>query len=101
MQHCPQTDTQSVYEHGISVKEHIFDLISFLKTGQISEGWKLPTWMHEYREQLLSSLVPESDIEQYTIFHDCGKVSCITIDNNGKRHFPNHAEESYRTWLTV
>lgn len=100
MQQCPQTDTQSVYQHGISVKEHIFDLISFLKTGHIDEGWKLPDWMFQYREQLLISLLPEEIIAEYATFHDCGKPYCLTIDENGKRHFPNHAEVSYQTWLS-
>lgn len=101
MQLCPQTETQSVYQHGCSVKEHIFDLISYLKTGKIDEGWRLPIWMETYREQLLSALLPEDVIEKYTIFHDCGKPYCISIDENGKRHFPDHAEVSYRTWQSV
>jgi|SRR5579885_131323 len=101
MQQCPQTDTQSVYEHGISVKEHIFALIQFLETGQINGEWKLPDWLSQYREQLLASLCCKNIIEEYTIFHDCGKPYCLTIDENGRRHFPNHAEVSYRTWLSV
>jgi hypothetical protein len=101
MKECPQTDTQSVYEHGVSVKEHIFELISFLRTGQIDNGWKLPDWMIEYREQLLASLLPDDIIKAYTVFHDCGKPYCITIDDQGKRHFPNHAEVSYNIWQYV
>jgi hypothetical protein len=101
MQHCPQTDTQSVYQHGVSVKEHIFELILFLKTNQIDEGWRLPTWMNEYRERLFVSLLPEDIIEEYTIFHDCGKPYCLTIDEMGRKHFPNHPEVSYQTWQTV
>lgn len=101
MKECPQTDTQSVYEHGISVKEHIFELISFLRTGQIDNGWRLPDWMFEYREQLLASLLPDDIIKAYAVFHDCGKPYCITIDDQGKRHFPNHAEVSYNIWQYV
>jgi hypothetical protein len=101
MKNCPQTDVQSVYEHGVSVKEHIFELIAFLKTGQIGEGWRLPTWMHEYREQILASLLPDEIIETYAVFHDCGKPYCLTIDEEGRRHFPNHPWMSYETWLRV
>ncbi len=101
MKECPQTDTQSVYEHGVSVKEHICELISFLKTGQISEGWRLPAWMYEYREQLLAALLPEDIIKAYAVFHDCGKPYCLTIDDQGRRHFPNHPEISYNVWLAV
>lgn len=101
MQRCSQTDTQSVYQHGVSVKEHIFELISFLKTSKINNGWKLPIWMYEYREQILASILSEDIIEEYTIFHDCGKPSCLTIDDAGKRHFPDHAEVSYQVWRGV
>lgn len=101
MQACPQTETQSVYQHGLSVKEHIFDLISFLKTGQITGSWKLPDWMSLYQQQLLASLLSEDIIEEYAIFHDCGKPYCLTIDELGRKHFPNHSEVSYRTWQTV
>ena len=30
--------------------------------------------------------------------HDCGKPFCITINEDGRRHFPNHAEVSYQTF---
>jgi hypothetical protein len=90
-----------VYQHGVSVKEHIFELISFLKTGQISKGWRLPDWMNEYREQLLASLLPDEIIEEYAIFHDCGKPYCLIIDEMGRRHFPNHPEVSYQTWRSI
>lgn len=100
MKNCPQTDTQSVYQHGICVKEHFFKLIVFLKTGHIDDGWRLPDWAHTYREQLLSSLLSEEIIEEYTIYHDCSKPYCLIIED-GKKHFPNHAERSYETWLSV
>jgi hypothetical protein len=101
MKQTSQTESQSVYEHGVSVKEHIFDLISFLKTGHINEGWRLPTWMQEYREQILASLLPEDIIKAYAIFHDCGKPYCLTIDQQGRRHFPNHPEVSYNVWRAI
>lgn|SRR5574337_188916 len=101
MKNCPQTDTQSVYEHGVSVKEHIFELISFLKTNQINEGWRLPNWMYEYREQILASLLPEKIIATYAILHDCGKPYCIIYDEQGHRHFPNHPWFSCEIWKMV
>lgn len=101
MQACPQTDSQSVYQHGVSVKEHIFELISFLKTGRIDAGWRLPGWMYECRGQILASLLPEPIIKAYAVFHDCGKPYCLIIDEQGKRHFPNHAEISSNVWSFV
>lgn len=99
MRLCPQTNSQSVYQHGESVRDHIFQLIDFLQTGTIDDGWKLPEWMSEYRAQIQQRLLPKNIIEQYTLFHDCGKPYCLTIDENGKRHFPDHAEVSFRTWM--
>lgn len=34
------------------------------------------------------------------IYHDCGKPFCLQVDEEGKRHFPNHAEISKQTWLS-
>lgn len=101
MQNCNQTETQSVYQHGISVKEHIFDLILYLETGKISDGWRLPSWIIEYKSQLLLNILPLDIIEEYTIFHDAGKPYCLFIDESGKKHFPNHAEVSYYKYLEV
>jgi hypothetical protein len=101
MQQCQQTESQSVYQHGVSVKEHMFQLIEYLETNQISGAWRLPAWLSEYRHQILGKLLSKEIIEEYTTFHDCGKPYCLTFDENGKRHFPNHAEKSYQTWLTI
>jgi hypothetical protein len=101
MRQCPQTTTQSVYQHGLSVRDHLRHLIQYLETGHLEGEWRLPDWIIEYRTQLLKALLPKEVIEEYAIFHDCGKPYCLTLDENGKRHFPNHAEVSYRTWLTV
>lgn len=101
MKNCLQTSTQSVYQHGFSVRDHIFELISFLETGQTPNGWRLPDWMHTHRQNLLNSLLSKEIIEEYAIFHDCGKPYCLSIDEQGKRHFPNHAEVSYQTWMDI
>lgn len=101
MKNCPQTKDQSVYEHGISVKNHTFELINFLKTDQISDYWKLPNWIITYKNQLLNNLLDIKIIEEYTQFHDCSKPYCRIIDENGKQHFANHAELSYKLWLEL
>ena len=101
MQNCQQAANQSIYQHGESVRDHLFQLIHFLETGTIEGEWKLPLWMTEYRSQLFQSLLHKEVIAEYALYHDCGKPYCLTIDQDGKRHFPNHAEASYRTWLSV
>lgn len=101
MKKCPQTETQSVYEHGLSVKDYTFKLIKILQNGIMDDAFKLPSWFHEYREQIINSLLSKEIIEEYTIFHDCSKPYCLTIDEDGKRHFPNHAELSGKLWLEL
>jgi hypothetical protein len=98
MKACLQTEGQSVYDHGVSVRDHVMQLVEYLRTGQISEAWVLPKWASMYREPLLKALVPQDLLEEYTIYHDCGKPYC---EPDGKRRFPDHAEVSYRKWLEV
>ena len=106
MEACEQTQGQSVYQHGISVSEHLADLITLLKTGSSYErcspnSFKYPDWFHVYRNDLLGRLLPEDILTKYAIFHDCGKPYCLTIDAEGRRHFPDHAQKSYETWMKI
>lgn len=104
MEECPQFIDKNgkifnVYQHGISVKDYLKDLLEYLKTGNCQKEWKLPKWVNLYSQELLQNILPWETLENYTVFHDCGKVFCRTIDEYGKQHFPNHAEISAETWL--
>ena len=102
MSECEQTKGQSVLDHGISVKNYLFDLINHLRTGSpLQYEWKLPDWVLQNKDLILSSLPDDKTLKFYTIFHDIGKWKCLTIDNDGKRHFPNHAEVSYQYFTQV
>jgi uncharacterized protein YlaN (UPF0358 family) len=102
MSECEQTKSQSVLEHGISVKNYLFDLINHLRSNTpLQYEWKLPDWVLENKDLLLSSLPDDETLELYTVYHDCGKPFCLEIDENGKRHFPNHAEVSYQIFNQV
>ena len=102
MKNCPQTNSQSVWEHGISVQDYLFDLINHLETGAPTKyQWRLPEWLLENKEFILDNLVSSKDLELYTLYHDCGKPYCITIDDEGRRHFPNHAKVSYNTFKSL
>jgi len=95
MKNCEQTKGQSVLQHGESVRDYLFDLINHLRSGEpLKYDWKLPDWLFENKDLILSSLPDDETLELYTKFHDCGKPFCLTIDNEGKRHFPNHAQVS-------
>lgn len=101
MKACPQTSTQSVYEHGVSVRDYVTDLITFTQNQEHipKYEWKLPDWFIENREFIASKLLSLETIQEYALYHDCGKHYCLTIDSEGKKHFPNHAEVSYHTYL--
>jgi hypothetical protein len=92
----PQTDTQNVLEHGISVNKYFNDL-----TNDVKLDWKLPTWFQTNKEFILKNLHSKEDIKEYQIMHDCGKPYCITIDEEGRRHFPDHANVSRDTFSKI
>ena len=92
----PQTDTQNVLEHGISVAKHFDKLIS----GD-TNNWKLPTWFTDNKEFILNNIHSLEDIKEYQVMHDCGKPYCMTIDEQGKRHFPNHTQVSFDTFSKI
>ena len=98
MKACPQTDTQSVYEHGVAVSLKYKELLQHLRTNSPITGWRLPEWInHPF---ILEKLLPDDVMETYHIYHDCGKPYCIEYDSEGKRHFPDHAVVSYERWMS-
>lgn len=100
---CEQTQGQSVYQHGQSVQNHFFELIHALEHNDEDtlKKWRIPKWLLECKDCILSNLHKTEKIELYTLFHDCGKPYCRYVDDNGKVHFPNHAEVSRCVWEHV
>lgn len=96
MRECLQTENQTVLQHGQGVWEHTKKLIS----GDF-EGFRIPDWFRENHRFIVNNLHDIKDVKNYNIYHDCGKPHCLEIDEEGKRHFPNHAKVSKDTWLRV
>ena len=89
MQECNQFDSQTVYEHGLSVQSVFIDLYN-----KDFKDYPIPNWLINNFNFIKSKLLNYEQILEYTLFHDVGKPFCIkTVDNI--RHFPNHAEVSY------
>lgn len=103
MMTCEQTQGQTIYQHGESVRAHLFDLINYLHTGEFSSdiSWQLPDWLALYREQIIEHLLPAHILSAYTLYHDCGKPYCRTVDADGRQHFPDHAQVSHDVWLAA
>ncbi len=100
MKECEQTKGQSVLAHGVSVRKYLFDLLNHLRHGtDLKYQWKLPDWVKDNKDLILNSLPSDRTLILYTTLHDCGKPFCLEIDAEGKKHFPNHAEISYNTFL--
>ena len=87
MKDCEQTKGQSVLQHGISVKNYTFDLLNHLRFGTpLKYEWKLPDWVYEHKDLILSNLPSDKVLKYYTILHDCGKPYCLEIDEFQKLH---------------
>lgn len=94
MEDCHQTSGQNMLQHGESVRDRLFDLIDVTRGKQGKFQWILPEWWNTEAPKLLPFLEDDYTLEQYTTWHDCGKPQCLTIDEEGKRHYPNHASIS-------
>jgi hypothetical protein len=92
MKNCKQNEMQSILDHGISVRDHTFIY---------SNNYRLPDWFSKNSSFILTKLLSLDIIEQYTVYHDCGKPYCISYDENGNKHFYNHTEVSYNTWMNI
>ncbi len=102
MMNTEQMENLTVLEHGIMVNKmynKIMDNIDSLTF----KFEKVPKWLQDYGWYFNEELkkVNENIIREYQIYHDCGKPYTITIDENGRKHFPNHAQKSYETWLSM
>lgn len=99
MKSCEQTSGQSVYAHGLDVWNHYKWILDSLRDERHEEH--IPEWMYEYRDVLLENQLPIDIVKEYLIMHDCGKPFCLEIDEEGRKHFPNHSQVSYETYKKV
>lgn len=99
MSACQQTDTQTIWEHGLLTWNKLDAIIQYLDETTPLEGWHIPDWLIKYKADIKSKLLPNDILRDYALYHDCGKPFCITHDEQGKRHFPNHSAKSKKIWL--
>lgn len=90
---CEQSVGQTILQHGEAVAQKYKNLLS-----NKTAGWKLPGWFIKYSSELFK-LTPSAEVmEQYHVYHDCGKPYCRQVDAEGRPHFPNHAQVSASVW---
>lgn len=98
MRRTDQTAGMTVLEHGKMVADYYEDLIEHLETGTpLRHEWRLPEWTND--PVILTQQMSRATMREYHVFHDCGKPLCLVIDDEGRRHFPGHAEASRKAWL--
>lgn len=99
-----QNDKQTIMSHGESIRRASFSLMERIFGQQSKDG---PRWDEVVPEALLEGpfntwmrehLHDPKTIWYYTLFHDCGKPSCLELDAEGRRHFPHHEERSFEVW---
>lgn len=84
----------SVHQHGLSVVDSYKKLINNLNNSiEVID----PILGIVY-EKLKDKILPDSIVLRYQEFHDCGKPFCLYFDEEGKKHFPDHANVSYNIW---
>ena len=101
MINCEQTKGQNILEHGISVKNYLFDLLNHIKNDEpLKYEWKLPKWIlsKENKDLFINNLPSDETLDLYTTYHDCGKPFCVKVDSDGKKHFPEHVIYSYEVF---
>ena len=89
MESCEQTKGLNMLQHGQMVHDHYNLLIDQLQS-KTHECKELQQLWEEFGNR-----IPKPEIlKTYHVYHDCGKPLCLSIDETGRRHFPNHAEMS-------
>jgi len=103
MKNTEQMKGLSVYQHGEMVRDYFLDLYMYLKGSKLKSTWKLPEWIDDNKEFLLQEIEKFDlfKIFDYHLYHDCGKPYCLKIDEDGKRHFPDHANVSSKVWKEI
>lgn len=99
MRNCYQFKNVSMLDHGEMVHEAYNKLIAQLNGGEVVV--ELPPLIQEIYANTKQILADSKRLYKYHLFHDCGKPACQTIDAEGKKHYPNHAEWSKKQYIEI
>lgn len=83
----------SVYAHGLMVNEEYKKLMQSLRDGTCTEEV-----LQEIYNNVHGLILDDITVQRYQVYHDCGKPYCRTVDEDGKVHFPDHANVSSAVW---
>ena len=74
-------DRQTVWEHGICVKFHVQEIFNFLEDKGSIEGY-IPSWLLDYKQDILSLIWDKKLIKRAAFWHDLGKPSVRLLDGD-------------------
>lgn len=64
MRACLQTEGMTILQHGEMVSDHFNDLLNHLENGApLQYEWRLPEWLYEHKDLLISKLMDRKKIE--------------------------------------
>ena len=92
-----QFENISILEHGYLVHKKYLEILKILK-GEAENIYNLPDSLFQWFTKNYSNLLDIETMKKYHILHDCGKPYCLTYDNEGRKHFTNHAIHSYNQY---
>lgn len=98
MKACEQAPGLSIYQHGLDVANWYRGLHELFNGEQSAYKFSFDETDIAKLKQLLPYAMTPKEARMYQVYHDCGKPYCIEFDEQGRRHFPNHAELSYETF---
>lgn len=96
MKRCEQAPGFSIYDHGLDVANRYRDLHRLVRGEAPLLTWKLTERITDQLRLLLPLAASPEEARLYHLMHDCGKPSCLQLDEHGRRHFPGHAERSFQ-----
>lgn len=95
---CLQTPQQNVLDHGLAVRDKLFEVRQQIITNTLPDT--APVWLKEHGSKLVKDLYDDFTLSKYTVWHDCGKPMVRTCDENGQ-HFPGHEQASTALFLEL
>lgn len=95
MRNCEQTTGMNVHTHGMSVATSYLQMRE-----ELDNGIGDPTLLAVYN-LVKDKILDDEVVLRYQEFHDCGKPFCRVVDEEGRVHFPDHANVSADLWTKM
>lgn len=95
MENCFQFENINMIQHGQMVNDWYIDLV-----GTQTNKWDFGK-VQDQTSKLIALGSSPDQLKDYQVYHDLGKPYCRIVDENGRQHFPNHAQVSYETWINA